>query len=373
MKKKKRRRIICVTLSSILAVFVIMTTFFNQPSFGRSPRGERLERIKKSPNYRDGKFQNISPTQQITSEKSKIGTMFDFLFRKVKELRPETDLPTVKTDLKQFGRDEDVMVWLGHSSLFIQLDGKRFLIDPTLVKAAPVSFVNKPFKGTKIYSPDDVPDIDYLIITHDHWDHLDYKTVKRIKDRTGKVICPLGVGEHLEYWGFGKDRIIELDWNENSVLDTAFTIHCLPSRHFSGRGLSPNKTLWASFMLQTPLRNIYLSGDGGYDTHFADIGKQFPDIDLAIMENGQYNENWKFIHLLPEDLVKAINDLHPKKVLTVHNSKYALGKHSWHEPLDNISKAAERDSINLLVPMIGEPVYLNDTTQIFKKWWKNIR
>ncbi len=362
-----------ITFSVLIILCVGTGIFMNQPSFGRSPRGERLERIQNSPNYRDGKFQNLSPTKQITSEKSAIGTMFNFLFRKVEELRPETDLPTVKTDLKQFGRDEDVMVWLGHSSLFIQTGGKRFLIDPTLVTASPVSFFNKPFKGTKLYAPGDIPDIDYLIITHDHYDHLDYKTVKRIKDRTEKVICPLGVGEHLEHWGFDKDHIVELDWNENVVFDGAFTIRCLPARHFSGRGLSPNKTLWASFMLQTPSRNIYLSGDSGYDTHFADIGSRFPDIDLAVMENGQYNEDWRFIHMLPEDLVKAANDLNPKKVLTVHHSKYALGKHSWHEPLDNISKADERDSLNLITPMIGETVYLNDATQEFKKWWENIK
>jgi L-ascorbate metabolism protein UlaG (beta-lactamase superfamily) len=210
-------------------------------------------------------------------------------------------------------------------------------------------------------------DIDFLIITHDHYDHLDYRTVKHLKNRTGKIICPLGVGEHLERWGFSKNRIMELDWNENAVLDSAFMIHCLPARHFSGRGLSFNKTLWASFILQTPLLNIYLSGDSGYDTHFAEVGKQFPDIDLAIMENGQYSKDWKFIHMMPEYLVKAIKDLNPRKTFTIHNSKYALSKHSWHEPLDNISNAAEQDSLNLITPMIGETVYLNDTVQIFKK------
>lgn len=360
-----------IILSGILALSVAAVAFVNQPSFGRLPRGQRLERIKQSPNYRDGKFRNSAPTAVMVSDKSKISSLFDFLFRKVEDLHPESDLPTVKTDLKQFGYDEDMMVWLGHSSLFIQTNGERFLIDPTLVSASPVSFANKAFKGTERYMPDDMPNIDYLIITHDHYDHLDYKTVKRLKDRIGKVICPLGVGEHFEHWGFDKNSIIELDWNENLALDTEFIVHCLPARHFSGRGLSPDKTLWASFMLQTPSRNIYISGDGGYDTHFADIGRQFGRIDLAVLENGQYNEDWKYIHLMPGDLVNAAKDLSAKRLMTVHNSKYALGKHSWHEPLDNISKAAERDSLNLLTPMIGEPVYLNDTAQVFKKWWGN--
>lgn len=359
----------CIVLSVVLVILVATVIFINQPSFGRLPRGERLERILHSPNYRDGSFQNLSPTQQITSEGSRAGTMIDFLFNKVEGLRPKTDLPAIKTDLKQFDRNDDVLVWLGHSSLYLQTNSTRFLTDPTLVAASPVSFFNKPFKGTNLYTPDDIPAIDYLIISHDHWDHLDYQTIKRIKDQIGKVICPLGVGEHFEYWGFGKDRIIELDWDEQAALDNGSTIYCLPARHFSGRGLSPNKTLWASFMLQTPSQTIYLGGDGGYDTHFAYISNRFGTIDLAILENGQYDKDWKYIHMMPQDLVHAAKDLHSKRLMTVHNSKYALGKHAWYAPLENISNAAEQDSLHLITPMIGETVHLNDTTQVFRKWW----
>ncbi len=360
-----------ILCSIILLLVVGGVAFFNQPSFGRTPRGERLARIQQSPHYRDGKFQNLSPTQQLTSDKSMVSTMFDFLFRKVEGLRPDTNVPIIKTDLKQYAPDEEVLVWLGHSSVYFQTNGKRFLIDPVFISASPVSFFNKPFKGTNVYAPDDMPDIDYLIISHDHWDHLDYQTVKQLKDRIGKVICPLGVGEHFEYWGFRKDQLVELDWNEHSVLDAGHTVHCLPARHFSGRGLSPNSTLWASYMLQTPSQNIYLSGDGGYDTHFATIAKQFGHIDFAIMENGQYGEGWKYIHLLPEDLVKAVKDLHPDRILTVHNSKYALAQHAWTVPLEDIAKAARKDSLHLLTPMIGEQVQLNNTQQAFHEWWRN--
>ncbi len=370
--KKRSNGIMCIVVFVVFVIFIATVLFINQPSFGRIPRGERLERIQQSPNYRDGSFQNLSPTQQVTSDGSMVGALFHFFFDKKEGLYPETDLPAVKTDLKQFSRDEEMLVWLGHSTLFLQTGGNRFLTDPTLVTASPVSFFNKPFKGTNLYSPTDIPDIDYVIISHDHWDHLDYETIKQIKDRVGKVICPLGVGEHFEYWGFSKDRIIELYWGEQVTLDNGSTIYCLPTRHFSGRGLSPNKTLWASYMLQTPSQTIYLGGDGGYDTHFADISKRFGNIDLAILENGQYDKDWKYIHLLPEDLVLAAKDLHANRLLTIHNSKYALGKHSWHAPLENISKAAEQDSLNLLTPMIGEPVLLHDTAQVFSKWWSTI-
>jgi L-ascorbate metabolism protein UlaG (beta-lactamase superfamily) len=353
-----------ITLSFVLA---------NYASFGRTPRGERLERIQNSPNFRDGKFQNITPVQLNTSGTPKITGLITFLFRDKTGLRPGMELPAVKTDLRQLSRDKDILIWLGHSSLFIQTNGKRFLFDPVFIKAAPLGVFNKAFDGTDIYKPEDMPDIDYLVITHDHWDHLDYDTVLDLKNRTGKIICGLGVGEHFEYWNFENGRIIELDWNESSPLDSGFTIHCLPARHYSGRSLfSGDTTLWASYMLETPSRNIYISGDSGYDTHFADTGRQFEKIDLAIIENGQYNENWKDIHLMPEDLVRAAKDLNARRLFTVHNSKYTIARHAWKEPLENISRASETESLNLITPMIGEPVYLNDEAQVFQKWWKNI-
>ncbi len=361
-----------ISIALVLLLAVVTIVFVNQPSFGKLPSGVRLERIKRSPNFKNGTFVNLSPTQQITSDKSKAALLLGFAFRKVKDLRPAKPLPAVKTSLASLKREEDVMVWLGHSSLFLQMNGTRLLVDPVLVSASPVSFLNKPFKGTNIFSPEDIPDVDYLLLTHDHWDHLDYQTLKQLKSRIGKVICPLGVGEHLEYWGFDKSRIIEMDWNESKAMDNGLVIHCLPARHFSGRGIFSNKTLWVSYMLQSPSGNIYLSGDTGYDTHFAAIARQFPQIDLAVLENGQYNEEWKYIHLMPGDLVQAMKELKAARNFTVHNSKFALGKHAWYEPLVNISAAAESDLLNLLTPEIGEPLYWKDSTQKFNKWWEKM-
>lgn len=346
----------------ILAVVAIVCfsvyLFMNQPSFGRLPQGERLERIKRSPHYRNGRFNNQHPTVMMTSDKGRFKGMLEFLFRDTEGLRPESVVPVVKTDLHKLGRDENVLVWFGHSSYFIQIDGKRILVDPVFCVASPVSFVNKPFKGTDVYKPEDMPDIDYLVITHDHWDHLDYRTVKSLKDRVGKVICGLGVGEHLEHWGYDKNRLVELDWQENAALDNGFVVHCLPTRHFSGRGLKSNQTLWASFLIETPSQKIYMAGDGGYDSHFEEIGKRFPDIDLAILENGQYNEAWKYIHLMPSTMGKAAKELKAKRILTVHHSKYALAKHRWDEPLQNEKNMQERDSLNMVIPVIGEVVAL---------------
>jgi len=377
--KPELKYLIALVLLAAALVFALA----NCASFGRTPRGDRLERVQNSPNYRDGAFQNqplppeLAPAELTPPEIQKrraprIVRLFRFAFRNTKKLRPQKDIPAIKTDVGIFDRQENVFVWFGHSSFFLQTDGKRFLIDPVFVKAAPVHFANKPFKGTKLYRPEDMPEIDYLIISHDHWDHLDYNTVRKLKDRIGLVICGLGVGEHFERWGFDKDRIIELDWGDQTALDNGIVLECLPARHFSGRGLfSRNKALWGSYILQTASRTIFISGDGGYGAHFAEIGSRFESIDLAIMENGQYNTEWSANHLMPDHLVKAIKDLSPKKLITVHNSKYILSAHSWEEPLVNIAKAAEQESFNLLTPMIGEPVRLDDDSQVFHKWWED--
>lgn len=370
MKRQKLNRMLW-WISGIIGMAVIaLIIFINQPSFGKTPTGERLERVKNSPNYRDGKFQNLSETKQITSDKGMIGSMIDFLTRDNKTLLPPEPLPVIKTDLLKLDRDKNLLVWFGHSSYLMQIEGKRILVDPVFDKASPVSFVNKPFKGTEVYKAKDMPDVDYLIISHDHWDHLDYQTVKEMKNRIGKVICGLGVGEHFEYWGFEKDRIVELDWGEIAILDDGYSVHCLPARHFSGRGLSANQSLWASYLVQTPSKNVYIGGDGGYDTHFAAIGEQFGNIDLAILENGQYDKDWKFIHLMPDEQAKAAKDLKAKKILTVHHAKYALGKHPWDEPLVNITETAEKESLNLITPMIGEVVYWEDEERVNGRWWE---
>lgn len=364
MAKNKRKRKMILTISIVLALAVAIMAAINLPAFGRFPRGERLERILRSPNYRDGEFRNLQPGRMMTGDKSRLRGIAEFLFRSRKGLRPDSPVPTVRTDLRSLDPARDLVVWFGHSSYLIQSGGRRTLVDPVFCSAAPLRMFNRPFVGTDIYRPDDIPQIDYLIITHDHWDHLDYRTVRALRERIGTVICPLGVGEHFEYWGFDKERIMELDWNEAAALGDGFGVTCLPARHFSGRGLSPNRTLWASFLLETPTRKIYIGGDGGYGTHFARIGRQFPQIDLAVLENGQYNEAWKYIHTLPEQLALAAEDLGARQVLTVHHSKYALAKHRWDEPLANEAALATNPSLDVLRPIIGEVMLLDTPTEI---------
>ena len=230
----------------ILAAAIAGLIILNLPAFGRLPRGSRLERILQSPNYRDGQFRNLEASPMMTGDKSRLSGILEFLFRKKEGLRPDAAVPALKTDLRALDRDSNLLVWFGHSSYLLQAEGRRVLVDPVFRAAAPFSFLNRPFKGTDIYRPGDMPDVDLLVITHDHWDHLDYRTVTELKSRIGKVVCPLGVGEHFEYWGFEPEKIIELDWHETAALGDGFAVHCLPSRHFSGRSTWAETAVTAS-------------------------------------------------------------------------------------------------------------------------------
>ena len=267
------------------------------------------------------------------------------------------------------------LVWFGHSSYLIQIDGKRILVDPVFsgnISPVPI-YTNKSFKGTDRYSVEDLPYIDYLFISHDHYDHLDYETIVKLRSKTKNVICGLGVGAHFEHWGYSSDNIIEKDWNEKIELADGFVVYTTPSRHFSGRGIKANNTLWLSFLLQTPTMKIFIGGDGGYDTHFADIGNKYGPIDLAILENGQYDIKWRYIHLQPEETLQATKDLKARRLFPVHSSKLALANHPWDEPLERLTELNRNINIPLVTPKIGELVFLKENNQKFERWWLDIK
>lgn len=347
-------KVVIILALLLVAALLSVVIFVNQKSFGRNPRGARLERMMKSPHYRDGEWRNEVPTVQMTSDKGFVATMWDFLFKEHPGTKPDHPVEVTKTNLLSLPDSTDCIVWFGHSSYLLRLSGRSVLVDPVFYQASPVGFFNKPFDGTNVFTTDDIPDVDYLIITHDHWDHLDYQAVTELLPRVGKAVLPLGVGEHLEYWGYPADKIVELDWNERWD-DGGFTFHCLPARHFSGRGLKRNATAWASFMVESPSLTVYCGGDGGYGPHFAKIGASFPTVDYAIIENGQYNTQWANIHTMPEHLSDVMTDLKAKHYITVHHLKYALAFHSWDEPLRNEAAAAEKSGMPLTVLTIGKP------------------
>ncbi len=361
---------ILITITVLIILYFIVT---GQDVFGAEAKGERLKRMQQSKHFKDKKFQNLSYTPSLAEGYSMPKVMYDFFFKKKDPLlKPVKNLPSIHTDLKNLSKDKDVFIWMGHSSYFIQTDGVSFLIDPVLsLYGSPFKFFNKAFAGADIFKPEDIPNIDYLVITHDHYDHLDYPTVKAIKNKVGKVILPLGVGAHLEKWGYEPEQLIEEEWGSEVILKNDIKITFTPARHFSGRKTQRNVTLWTSYVLETPTKKIFLGGDSGYDTHFKMIGEQFGPFDYAIMENGQYNEAWKYIHALPEDVIQASIDVKAKKIIPVHSSKFALALHPWNEPLKRVLQLGKEKNLNILTPLIGEPVNLNKEGQQFRTWWED--
>ena len=350
-----RMRALLIILGIILLLAGAGMAVLSHPAFGLW-RHVSKERILASPNYRVGMFQNQEPTQQFTGDTASTrGTLWRFLTNKDTLRVPQQPIHAVKTDLKNLPTDSDWLVWFGHSSYLFCLDGKRYLVDPVLKPEWPATLMMKPFAGTDIYRPQDLPDIDVLIITHEHWDHMEYATLRDIRNRVQHVICPLGIADYLRYWGYKNENITEMDWQEElKIKNYEFKITCLPSRHFSNRLLGKrNQTLWASFMVEAGGRKVYIGGDGGYDKRFAEIHERFGSVDLALLENGQYNANWKYIHTTPEDLEKVILDLQAKKVFTVHHDKFALSVHPWYEPDSVVNNIATKHNIHLLDASIG--------------------
>jgi L-ascorbate metabolism protein UlaG (beta-lactamase superfamily) len=361
-----------VILSILILISGTSVFILNQAIFGKTASGERFDRIHQSPNFRDDKFQNQSFTPDLAEDASYFSVMKEAFFKRSKRNRPKEVLPSQKNNLLTLDPEKDVLVWFGHSSYFMQIDGKKILVDPVFSgSASPFSFMVKSFEGSDIYTPEDFHVIDYMFITHDHWDHLDYKTVLKLKPKVGKIITGLGTGAHLEHWGFSPEQIIEKDWNESSVLDSGFQITATPGRHFSGRGFKRNQAMWASFVLQTPSKKIFIGGDSGYDTHFAKIGEEHGPFDVALLECGQYNKSWKYIHMMPEELVQAATDLKAKTFMPVHWGKFALALHAWDEPIERVTKEAHRLNVPIIHPMIGEEVNL-DEFGVQSEWWKGI-
>lgn len=360
-----------LTAIILLSIIVFIITFMNRPQFGRLASGAELERIKNSPNYRQGKFQNIHYTPDLEEGVSYYTVMRKFFFAKSKRSRPAGTLPSAKEDLRSLPADKNIIVWFGHSSYFIQVDGKKILVDPVFGgSASPVSFTTKSFKGTDVYKAADMPDIDYLFITHDHWDHLDYKTVIGLKAKVRKIVTGLGVSAHLERWHFDKKIIIAGDWGEEVLLEPGFIVNMVSGRHFSGRTFKRNRSLWLAFALTTPTMKIFIGGDSGYDTHFEEAGKRFGGFDLAILECGQYNSYWKYIHMMPGEVVRAAIDLRAKTLMPVHWGKFSLALHAWDEPVKRVVAESQRKNVPVMTPLIGRITDLNNG--VSTEWWEGI-
>lgn len=355
-----------IAFITVIVLIVFTVWVLRLPVFGQLPHGAGLTRIKQLPNYGKDALENLSPTPMKPDGVS----YFDMLLMVLKgnkNGRPKQVLPSLKPDFSKVKGLK--LIWFGHSSYFLQVDGLNILVDPVFSpRTSPFSFMgSKNYPGTDFISPEDFPALDIVLITHDHYDHLDYRSILKLKAKTRHFITSLGVGSHLERWGIPADQMTELAWGETTTFE-GLTFRATSARHFTGRLFKRNQTLWSAFILQTEAYRLYLGGDSGYDTHFKRDGELYGPFDLAILECGQYNAYWPHIHMFPEQTVQAAKDLKAKVLLPVHWGKFSLSVHDWNESIIRAVKKAEESGQKITTPMLGEPVVL-DQHYPSKKWY----
>lgn len=344
---------------------------FRQPPFGALPRGTLRHRILRSPGYQKGAFQNPEPTAVMVSRSAFFKTLREYATSSTKAGQPASPVPVHPWQSSYEQAEEPLLVWFGHSSYFLRIDRVSILVDPVFSGyASPYAFGTKGFAGTEMFKATDFQELDLVLITHDHFDHLDYKTITTLAPKTKHFITSLGVGAHLLRWGIPASKITELDWWEKTEQHgLAFT--ATPARHFSGRTLTRYQSLWSGFVLQSNTLKLFLGGDSGYGAHFRAIGEKHGPFDLALLECGQYNEAWKHIHMMPEQTVLASRDLQARVLFPMHWGKFRLALHPWKEPIERATLAASEKGVMLTVPRIGQPIYLEKEFPL-TFWWRTM-
>ncbi|GLB47647.1 MBL fold metallo-hydrolase [Neptunitalea lumnitzerae] len=322
------------------------------------------------PIIENGKFLNIEETPQLAKEAS-YGKVLKKNFKKPKDAFPSKELPYVTTNLKNLTAPKPVFVWFGHSSYLLSCKGFNLLVDPVFSgSASPFSFMIKAYEGADYYKAEDMPNIDVLLQTHNHYDHLDKDTIISLSGQTMDFVVSKNVGADLKKWDVPAKSITELEWGEEVVISNDLKITATPARHFSGRGLKRDTSLWSSFVVEFFGMKIFVGGDSGYGNHFKEIGEAFGPFDIALLECGQYDDFWPYIHMKPEETLQAAEDIKAAKLIPVHWGKFTLANHPWNESISRITSAAENSNIQLITPKIGEIVDLSGA-KVFENWWEN--
>ncbi|SHL27669.1 MBL fold metallo-hydrolase [Hymenobacter psychrotolerans] len=361
---------------SVVALLLVAGVAFANlsPELGGKPTKAERAAYARSGHYQDGKFQNLVPTRQLTGG-SMLSVFWKFLFSSAPNEAPAAPLPMQTLDSLSITRKTADMVrvtWFGHSASLVEIAGKNILLDPMLsVKMGPLPLVTpKRYNQELVITAEQLPPIDAVLISHDHYDHLDYQTIRRLKDKVTRFYVPLGIGAHLRAWGVDSARVRELDWNDSVRLD-GLTIVSTPARHFSGRGLTnANSTSWSSWVMKSATKRVFYSGDGGYGPHFQTIGQQHGPFDVALMECGQYNEDWAEIHMMPEQTVRATLDVRARLLLPVHWGAFTEARHAWNEPVRRASAEAGRLLLPITTPQLGQPVTLGAGALPQERWWQ---
>ncbi|MDO4231202.1 MAG: MBL fold metallo-hydrolase [Lautropia sp.] len=347
------------------------------PVFGGQPDDESRARIAASPQFDGQKFVNEEPTEIFTpqqKEGSALRTWLGKWWNAPDDKNPLQPLPSASLDAGRLQNGS--FAWLGHSGVLFKTADKVLLTDPVFHRASPIPFpwlplplVAEPFALQHPLSPDELPrHIDAVLISHDHFDHLDLKTIQAIDARVGRYFVPLGVKAHLQRWGVASDKITEMDWHERAQVGSVELI-MTPARHFSGRMSGGHfATLWSSWVVKSPELSIFINGDSGYGHHYARIGQQYGPFDAALIEIAGYDEEWAQIHLTPEEAATASRDLRAKLILPTHWARFDLAHHRWQEPIERLLAATRSPNQPVATPLIGEVFTL--TSPPTSAWWR---
>ncbi|MDO9436859.1 MBL fold metallo-hydrolase [Hydrogenophaga sp.] len=346
-------------------------------SFGKRAQGERLERMHASPRWEGLGFRNVHPILPGLRDPSAARPTLKDFFSSGGRRVPSGPLPSVDPRESWVKAIQSGLraTWLGHSTVLIEIDGYRVLTDPVWgTRASPFRLV-----GPKRFQPvplrlREVPEVDVVVISHDHYDHLDYPTIRALARHSAvPFVTSLGVGAHLEVWGVAPERITELDWWESHrVPGTGVTITAAPSQHFSGRGLKDrNATLWSSMVVSTDRHRVFFSGDTGLTTEYGLIRERLGPFDLVMLEVGAFHPSWGDIHLGPANALKAHALLGGGAFLPVHWGTFGLAMHDWDEPVETLLQLAGAQNTSLLMPRLGEPVEPAALMPV-TPWWRSV-
>lgn len=350
----------------ILIIVGLAFLYFN-PVFGaRVTKEDKINYQKRANNYVNGKF--IYPKEYEMKGEDEDNRVSN------KGKTPKTKLPVEKPIIEcGVGKDEVTVTWFGHSTVLVQMQGMNILFDPVFSKyASPFSFIGPKRFSEQPMEIDNMPKIDIVIITHNHYDHLDMKAIKTLDNKVGKYIVPLGIKSDLKRWNVEEEKIEEMAWWEESIIN-GLTIGCTPAKHFSSRHVFDREsTLYASWVLKNKNHQIFESGDGGFGGHFEEIHKRYGDFDLVLMENGQYNMMWHDIHMFPEEAALGAKILGAKISMPIHWGAYVLSNHAWDDSMERFVLASEREGIEVITPKLGETVRIDKYEEYMKRWWKDI-
>ncbi|MFD0670179.1 MBL fold metallo-hydrolase [Cohnella sp. GCM10027633] len=361
-----------VLISLVVIVIVALLVIKLYPPLGAKASGDALLAIERSPQREGGKFAYPIPTPMMMKAGTMAGVMKEMIQGSPNRRPAAGAIPMEPLNADALRDGEPKAIWFGHSALLLQLDGLTLLLDPMFGKApSPFPLVGgKRYGGKLPFDIDELPAIDAIVLSHDHYDHLDYGSIRKLRHKAQRFFVPLGVGAHLERWGISRDRIVEADWGDELTFN-GLKLACAPARHFSGRSVNDRmSTLWCSWVIEGKDAKVFFSGDSGYGPHFKQIGERYGPFDLTLMECGQYDVRWQLIHMLPEETVQAHKDVGGRVLLPIHWGAFTLSVHDWTDPVDRVLLAAAAEGVAVATPRIGQPVPIGKSEYPKDKWWK---